>query len=150
MGRACADGADRLRRVSDHSPCTPELKRLDTGDFGAAWGGIASLQLGLPRGLDAGAGARASTLADVVRWMARGPAELAGLPRKGRIAVGADADLVRVRAGRAFVVDPARLHHRHPVTPYAGAGAARAVRETWLRGEPVDLDDPRGELLVRE
>ena len=34
--------------VSDHSPATAELKRLDAGDFGAAWGGISSLQLGLP------------------------------------------------------------------------------------------------------
>jgi allantoinase len=34
--------------VSDHSPCTPELKQLDMGDFMAAWGGIASLQFGLP------------------------------------------------------------------------------------------------------
>ena len=34
--------------VSDHSPCTPDLKRLDVGDFGLAWGGIASLQVALP------------------------------------------------------------------------------------------------------
>ena len=34
--------------VSDHSPCTADLKRFDTGDFGEAWGGIAVLQLGLP------------------------------------------------------------------------------------------------------
>ena len=33
--------------VSDHSPCTPQLKKLDTGDFLGAWGGIAGLQLGL-------------------------------------------------------------------------------------------------------
>ena len=34
--------------VSDHSPCTPELKRLDVGDFALAWGGIAGLQVTLP------------------------------------------------------------------------------------------------------
>ncbi|CDR00510.1 unnamed protein product, partial [Oncorhynchus mykiss] len=32
--------------VSDHSPCTPDLKRLDSGDFTQAWGGISSLQFG--------------------------------------------------------------------------------------------------------
>lgn len=32
--------------VSDHSPCTPDLKRLETGDFTQAWGGISSLQFG--------------------------------------------------------------------------------------------------------
>ena len=34
--------------VSDHSPCVPELKGLEHGDFGTAWGGISSLQIGLP------------------------------------------------------------------------------------------------------
>src|SRR6266568_2834723 len=34
--------------VSDHSPCTAAMKEPGTGDFGLAWGGISSLQLGLP------------------------------------------------------------------------------------------------------
>jgi allantoinase len=33
--------------VSDHSPCTPDLKDLEKGDFMSAWGGIASVQLGI-------------------------------------------------------------------------------------------------------
>lgn len=33
--------------VSDHSPCTPDLKKLDNGDFTEAWGGISSLQFGM-------------------------------------------------------------------------------------------------------
>ncbi|MDT7578835.1 MAG: allantoinase, partial [Pseudonocardiales bacterium] len=67
--------------VSDHSPCTPELKRLDVGEFDAAWGGISSLQLGLSA-IWSQARARGHGLDDVVRWMASGPAALAGLPRK--------------------------------------------------------------------
>jgi allantoinase len=50
--------------------------------------------------------------------MAEGPAELAGLGRKGRIGVG--ADLCVLAPEERFVVDPARLHHRHPVTPSPG------------------------------
>ena len=68
--------------VSDHSPCTPELKAAATGDFGEAWGGIASLQLGLPAVWTV-ARRRGRTLDDVVRWMAAGPAELAGLAGQG-------------------------------------------------------------------
>ncbi len=34
--------------VSDHFPCPPQLKHLEVGDLGRAWGGIASLQLSLP------------------------------------------------------------------------------------------------------
>jgi allantoinase len=134
--------------VSDHSPCTPELKRLDIGDFGVAWGGIASLQLSLPAVWTA-ARARGHPLVDVVRWMAERPAEVAGLRRKGRIALGGDADFCVFAPDEAFVVDPARLYHRHPVTPYAGRPLAGVVRGTWLRGRPVTGDEPRGTLLTR-
>ena len=85
--------------VSDHSPCPVELKRLDTGDFGQAWGGVASVQLGLAVMWTA-ARARGRTLIDVTRWMARRPADRVGLPGKGRIDIGADADLGGLRAGR--------------------------------------------------
>jgi allantoinase len=147
LWRGLGDGVIDLV-CSDHSPCPPELKRLDTGDFGAAWGGIASLQLSLPAVWTA-ARARGHRLVEVVRWMAERPAELAGLGRKGRIALGADADLCVFAPDEAFVVDPARLHHRHPVTPYAGRPLAGVVRGTWLRGREVTGADPRGTLLTR-
>ena len=134
--------------VSDHSPCTPDLKRADTGDFAAAWGGIASLQLGLPV-VWTQAATRGFGLADVVRWMATRPAEVVGLARKGRIAVGYDADLVAFEPDAAFVVDAGRLRHRHPITPYHGRALLGKVRTTWLRGSVVDGVTPRGRLLSR-
>jgi len=134
--------------VTDHSPSTPELKLFGDGDFGAAWGGISSLQLGLPV-VWSQARDRGFALAEVVTWMAQRPAELVGLSRKGRIAAGADADLVVFAPDEAFVVDPAGLHHRHPLTPYAGRKLTGTVRTTWLRGEPVG-ESPRGRFLVRE
>jgi allantoinase len=135
--------------VSDHSPCTRELKRQDTGDFAAAWGGIASVQLGLPV-IWTAAAARGHRLVDVVSWMARGPADLVGLTGKGRIAVGADADLVAFDPEATFVVDPHLLHHKNPVTPYAGRRLRGVVTRTWLRGAAVPGDVPGGRLLTRE
>ena len=135
--------------ASDHSPCPPERKHLASGDFGTAWGGIASLQLSLPAVWTA-ARARGHRLADLARWMAEGPAALAGLPGKGRIAVGADADLCVFAPDASFVVDPARLRHRHPVTPYAGRTLTGVVRSTWLRGREVSGDHPHGRLLARD
>jgi allantoinase len=122
--------------VSDHSPCPPELKAPDTGDFGQAWGGIASLQLGLSAVWTV-ARRRGRTLDDVVRWMATAPSALARLPAKGRLAPGCDADLVAFDPDETYTVDPARLLHRHPVTPYAGRTLTGRVRQTWLRGTPL-------------
>lgn len=140
-------GGDIDLVVSDHSPCTPELKRLDAGDFAAAWGGVASLQLGLPV-VWTEARRRGFALADVVRWMAAGPADLVGMRRKGRIQVGCDADLVAFAPDETFLVDPASLAHRHPVTPYAGRELRGVVHHTWLRGVRVG-DEPGGQLLRR-
>ena len=148
LWQALADGLITCV-VSDHSPCTPELKRRDTGDFAAAWGGIASVQLGLPV-IWTAARERGHTLADVAGWMARRPADLVGLRGKGRIAVGADADLVAFDPDDTFVVDPRRLHHRNPVTPYAGRELHGVVRTTWLRGRPVTGTRPHGRFLTRE
>ncbi|MEO7447927.1 MAG: allantoinase AllB, partial [Humibacillus sp.] len=96
--------------VTDHSPCTVELKVLDTGDFGQAWGGVAGLQVGLAA-VWTGAHERGHDLADVVRWMGQAPAEQVGLTTKGRIAVGADADFAVFAPADTFVVDAAKLHH---------------------------------------
>jgi allantoinase len=131
--------------VSDHSPCPPVLKK---GDFATAWGGISSVQLGLPV-VWTTARARGLSLADVVRWMADGPARLVGLEHKGRLHVGYDADLVAFDDSETFVVDPAALHHRHPVTPYAGKELTGVVQATWLRGVAV-TDVPHGGLLSRQ
>jgi allantoinase len=133
--------------VSDHSPCPPAMKHRETGDFGAAWGGIASLQLGLAAVWTQARG-RGHGLADVAGWMAAGPAALAGLTGKGAIAPGGDADLVAFDDTATFTVDPARLRHRHPVTPYAGRTLTGVVRRTWLRGREAGAA-PAGRLLSR-
>ncbi len=134
--------------VSDHSPCPPALKDAERGDFGAAWGGISSVQLSLPV-VWTQARERGHSLDDVARWMAAGPARIAGLAAKGRIAPGCDADLVVFAPDASFVADPRRLHHRHRLTPYAGQRLHGVVRRTWLRGAPVPGERPAGRLLAR-
>jgi allantoinase len=148
LWQGLADGTIDLV-VTDHSPCTVDLKRFDSGDFGQAWGGIAGLQLGLSA-VWTGARARGYSIVDVVRWMAEGPARQTGLADRGRIAVGAAADFAVFAPDEEFVVDVTHLQHKNPVSAYAGRTLTGVVRQTWLHGIPVDLDaDPRGRLLTR-
>ncbi|MET8137435.1 allantoinase AllB [Streptomyces sp. NPDC005251] len=133
--------------VSDHSPCAIEDKALDKGDFAEAFGGISSLQIALPA-VWTEARRRGHSLADVANWMARQPAELVGLSHKGAIAPGYDADLCFLAPDEKFTVEPTALHHRQPITPYAGRELYGAVRQTWLRGRRIDFSRPRGQLLT--
>ncbi len=123
--------------VTDHSPCTPALKGRERGDFTEAWGGIASLQLGLSS-VWSEASRRGVTLPTLSRWMSSAPARFAGLStRKGAIAPGHDADLVAWDPDAEFTLTPERLHFKHKNSPYVGRVLKGEVRSTWLRGQRV-------------
>jgi allantoinase len=120
--------------VSDHSPCTPQYK--GAGDFGRAFGGVSSLQLG-PRAVWTQAARRGFGPADLSRWMSERPAALAGYPDRGRIAVGLRADLCAFDPDTEETVSAATLRHRHPVSPYDGVTLRGSVLQTWVAGAPV-------------
>ncbi len=155
--------------ASDHSPCPPELKCGDSGDFLRAWGGISSLQLSLSV-MWTQAQRRGYSIRRLAEWMSTGPARLAGLEqRKGAIRAGYDADLVvwnpegTFRVGSSAGPDshengqecPAsHLHHRHKLTPYAGRLLRGVVEATFLRGKKIYENGhfpsgPSGRMLQR-
>jgi allantoinase len=132
--------------VSDHSPTAIEEKCLDIGDFDSAFGGLSSLQISLPV-MWTHARRRGYTLADIAQWMATRPARFAGLDRKGVIAPGYDADLCVFAPDESCVVTTENLEHRQPVTPYAGRTLDGVVVQSWLGGQPITFDQPRGRSL---
>ena len=134
--------------VSDHSPSTPDLKDLDTGDFGTAWGGVAGLQLGLSA-MWTEAEERGVPLAEVVRWMSAEPARVAGVEGKGAIVVGNQADLAVFAPQEPFRVAVGELAHRNPVSAYEGADLKGRVRRTLLRGVEVTAHSLEGRMVLR-
>jgi allantoinase len=123
--------------VSDHSPCPPDMKLREEGDFLKAWGGISSLQLRLPV-MWTHARARGFDFDDLARWLCSAPARLAGLgDRKGAIAAGSDADFVIWHPDETFRVTPSMMRHRHKLTPYAGQTLSGVVETVYLRGEKI-------------
>ncbi|WP_017612797.1 allantoinase AllB [Nocardiopsis salina] len=135
--------------VSDHSPSTPDLKDLDTGDFGTAWGGVSGLQVGLSA-MWTEARRRGVGLEETVAWMSSGPARVAGLRGKGALVAGADADLAVFAPDEAFSVHAAELRHRNPVSAYDGAELVGRVRRTFLRGVEVDGTSTDGRMIERQ
>lgn len=139
--------------VSDHSPCTEDLKIFDIGDFQQAWGGISSLQLGISI-IWTQAREQDVSLWQVMKWMSQKPAELAGLERKGAIKVGMDADFAEFDTEAQFTVEPTALFHKNQITPYQGKTLQGKIKQTWLRGELIFKDasminSPHGEFLIR-
>jgi allantoinase len=155
--------------VSDHSPCTPDLKLLpshipghvhqpsntshtleidtDKGDFFSAWGGISSVGLGLPilwtemtrRGLTS----PDSAITDVAKWCCSNTAAQVGLDRqKGELAVGFDGDICVFDDEAQWTVEPSTMLFRNKCSPYQGKTMTGQVRETWLRGQQIFI---RGE-----
>jgi allantoinase len=148
-------GAGLLDLVaSDHSPCSPGLKKLEQGDFDQAWGGISGLQMLLPATWTE-ASARGHGLLQLARWLCEGPSRLAGLwGRKGALQAGFDADVIVFRPEEELTVEANKLLHKHKVTPYAGRRLRGTVRATFARGVLVYhrgelMGAPRGQLLTK-
>jgi allantoinase len=151
LWRGLAEGTIEMI-VSDHSPCPGEMKVRETGDFMAAWGGIASLQLRLPVTWTE-ARRRGFSLRELTTWLCTNPARQVSLAsRKGRLAPGCDADIIIWNPDRDFVVDGKHLEHRHKLTPYHGESLQGVVEKTFLRGRKIYdeglTDSPLGHMVL--
>jgi allantoinase len=126
---------------SDHSPCPAAAKQKGEHDIWQAWGGVAGIQATLPVLFTDGVHARGLTLERVAYLTATSPAQLFGLfPRKGAIAVGADADFAIVDPARQWTLDSGELETRSGVSAYLGRAFTGKVIRTIVRGRTVFVD----------
>jgi len=123
--------------TSDHSPCTPELKNLEAGNFEKAWGGISSLQFALPV-IWTECKQRGYSLEQLINWMSKQPAKFIGKDQqKGQISPGFDADLVCWNPDKKYIIKKEVIHHKNKLTPYEGESLYGVVNATFLRGQKV-------------
>jgi allantoinase len=139
--------------ASDHSPCPPELK--DESDFFKAWGGISGCQTTLQLVLAEGWARRGIDLPSVARLTSASAARRFGLPRKGTIRVGHDADLAVLDLATEWLLESEDLRYRHRQSPYLGRRLRGRVKYTFLRGQTVVMDGdtvgpPAGVLVTAE
>jgi dihydropyrimidinase len=139
---------------SDHVVYKEAAKTVD--DWWDAPFGVNSVQVGLPVLHDELVVKRGFTLSDLVGLKCTAPAQLFGLPFKGRLAVGADADIVVFDPEVSWTVDPADNRSYADYSIYEGQQVTGRVEATYLRGRRVAdagdvVADPGcGEFLERE
>ena len=140
--------------TSDHSPCTPELKNLEAGNFEKAWGGISSLQFALPV-IWTECKQRGYSLEQLINWMSKQPAKFVGVDDlKGQISPGFDADLVCWNPDKKYIIKKEAIHHKNKLTPYEGESLYGVVNATFLRGQKVYengqfLGNPKGKIILK-
>ncbi|MDQ6903426.1 MAG: allantoinase AllB [Bacteroidota bacterium] len=140
--------------ATDHSPATPSLKEIESGNFMKAWGGIASLQFALPA-LWTAAKKRNCSVVDIAKWLCANPAKLIGAQNnKGTLAKGYDADIVIWSDEKAFAITEEIIRHRHKITPYLNTTLYGSTEQTYLAGMKVFdkeeiINGPLGRVLTR-
>ncbi len=139
--------------VTDHSPAPPELKSMTDGNLKEAWGGISTLQFALPI-MWTMAQDKNVPIEQVASWMTSKVADFLNLPGKGRIQVGADADLVMWNPTKKMKVSPSLMRFRHPISPYEGIMLSGLVEKTYVGGALVYdkgsfVSSPAGKIILR-
>jgi allantoinase len=140
--------------VTDHSPSVPELKKMDSGNFNEAWGGIASLQFSLPV-MWTLMKKNNFSIVDLSHLMSDKIARFLSLDKsKGKIEKGYDADLVVWNPEAKFIVSQSMIHHRNKLTPYEEVELSGVVEKTYLAGRKIFdrgsfVSSPSGKIIFR-
>ncbi len=139
--------------VTDHSPTTPELKKMESGNLKEAWGGIASIQFSLPV-VWTKAKQRGFTIENISKLMSTTIAHFIGQTNKGKIKKGYDADITVWNPEEKFVVEKSKIQYRHKISPYVGEELYGVIKQTYVGGKKVYengnfISLPQGKILLK-
>lgn len=122
--------------ATDHSPAPPDIKELETGNLQKAWGGIAGLQFLLPASWTAMK--ETISIEKFIPLLTEHPAKfLKANNRKGKLAVGYDADIIVWNPEEKFIVQAKDILHRYDCSPYCGKELSGTVQQTIVNGITV-------------
>ena len=139
--------------ATDHSPASPTVKEIETGDLKKAWGGIAGLQFLLPASWTALK--ENISLGEFIPLVTSQPAKFINEKNKGEIKVGNDADFVIWDADDKKEVSEEDILFRHKISPYIGEELFGTVQQTIVNGETVFksgkiINQNKGKWLLRK
>ena len=139
--------------ATDHSPASPTVKEIETGDLKKAWGGIAGLQFLLPASWTALK--ENISLEEFIPLVTSQPAKFINEKNKGEIKVGNDADFVIWDADDKKEVSEEDILFRHKISPYIGEELFGTVQQTIVNGETVFksgkiINQNKGKWLLRK
>ncbi|XP_058445125.1 allantoinase [Malaya genurostris] len=158
LWQAVCDG-DINMVVSDHSPSTPGMKLLNSGknrgDFLKAWGGISSVQFGLPL-FWTNCRRYGLKISDLVRLLCTEPAKMCGIDKvKGRLEVGYHGDFCVWDPEDTFTVTQDIIEFQNKANPYMDRKLRGVVHASFIRGTPVyrsteKFGAPVGNILLKK
>jgi dihydropyrimidinase len=127
--------------ASDHVPDRLAIEKRDTGQpFTEVSNGAPGIETSLAVTWATGVAAGRITQERLVDVLATTPARLFGMPTKGAIEIGRDADLVLFDPAERRTIRQAELHHTSDFTPYEGMEVTGVVREVISRGRGIVRD----------
>ncbi|MHA2140847.1 MAG: dihydroorotase [Candidatus Thorarchaeota archaeon] len=133
--------------ASDHAPCPEEMKKAGLNDIRDAWSGVDGVQMILRVLLSEGVNRGRISLLRMLNVASQNPAKLFGLyPRKGVLAVGADADIVIIDPTREEKITSDMMFSKCGWTLYEGMTMKGVPVMTIVRGTPVYEE---GRMLVK-
>lgn len=128
-----AGGIEML--VSDHSPCTPDLKASDNAFD--AWGGISACQNCVDAMFDEAVLKRHISPVVLAHALSTNAARRFRLKGKGEIALGFDADLVLIDPNQSYTLKAEDLYYKNKFSAYEGRRIDCRITRTIVRGKTV-------------